>query len=103
MTKVIFNPMIKELRGRLGDVVYRVSASGTTYITKNPDLSNVKWSKAQKKHRQRFQEATAYAKAAMADPQVRAIYEKKAAKAHKVPYRLALSDYFKGKDLLAKK
>ena len=64
-------------------------------------MSNVKWSKAQKKHRQRFQEATVYAKAAMADSQVRAIYEKKAAKAHKVPYRLALSDYFKGKDLLA--
>jgi hypothetical protein len=39
----------------------------------------------------------------MADPKVWAIYEKRAAKAHKVPCRVALSDFFKGKDLLAKK
>jgi hypothetical protein len=35
----------------------------------------------------------------MADPKVRAM----AAKAHKIPYRVALSDFFKGKDLLVKK
>jgi hypothetical protein len=47
--------------------------------------------------------ANAYAKAALADPKVRAVYEKRAAKEQRVPYRMALSDYFKGKDLFSKK
>jgi hypothetical protein len=38
----------------------------------------------------------------MADPEVRAVYEKKAAKAKKHPRDLAISDYCKGKDLLKK-
>jgi len=37
------------------------------------------------------------------NPKVRAVYEKMAAKEHKRPYALALSDYFKGKDLISKK
>ena len=103
MAKVILNPMIKELRGTLGDVVYRTSSNGKTYISKRPDMSKVKWSKAQKGARQRFKEASQYAKAALADPQVRVVYEKRAAKEHRVPYRVALSDYLNGKDLLSKK
>jgi hypothetical protein len=47
-------------------------------------------------------QANEYATAAMADPDVRAIYEKRAAKEHRVPYRLAVSDYYKGKNLLSK-
>jgi hypothetical protein len=34
---------------------------------------------------------------------VRAKYEKRAAKENRQPYRVAVSDYYKGKDLLAKK
>ena len=51
---------------------------------------------------QRFKQATEYAKAAMADPVVRAIYEELAAKENKRPYSMALSDYFKGKDLFSR-
>ena len=47
---------------------------------KTPDMSNVKWSKAQKDHRKRFRQAIAYAQRAMADAQVRAHYEKVAKK-----------------------
>ena len=36
----------------------------------------------------------------MANPDVRAVYEERAAKEHRQPYRLAVSDYFKGKNLL---
>jgi hypothetical protein len=103
MAKVILNPLIKELRGALGDIVYRTSPNGTVFISKRPDMSKVKWSKAQKAHRERFKEANAYARAAMADPKVRAKYEKRAAKEHRLPYRVALSDYFKGKNLFSKK
>jgi len=53
----------------------------------------VKWSEAQQTHHQRFKLAVAYAKAAMAEPTVRA----------QSPFDLAVSDYFKGKDLLVPK
>ena len=103
MTKVRLNPLIKELRGTMYDVVFKKSPFGNLIITKRPDMSGVKWSKAQKAHRERFKQASEYAKAALADPKVRAIYEHRAANEHKRPYAMALSDYFKGNDLLSKK
>jgi hypothetical protein len=66
-------------------------------------MSRVKGSKTQKEHRERFKQASEYAKAAMAEPEVRAVDEAIAAKEHKRPYAMALSDYFKGNDLLSKK
>jgi hypothetical protein len=39
----------------------------------------------------------------MAEPKVRAVYEKAAVKKSKRPFDLAVSDYFKGNDLLSKK
>jgi hypothetical protein len=93
--------MFKEAHGKFGDFVLRRSRNGKTTLSKVPDMSQVKWSKAQQEHRQRFKEAVAYAKAAMADPQVRAAYESLAAKQHRRPYDLAISDYFKGRNLLS--
>ena len=63
-------------------------------------MSKVKWSPAQKEHRQRFRRAVAYAHAALADEKVRAIYVKEAAQKGKRPFDLAVSDYFKDRDLL---
>ena len=65
-------------------------------------MSKVKWSKAQKAHRQRFKQASVYAKAALAEPKVRARYERRAKKQHKRPWDVAMSDYFQRKDLLLK-
>ena len=64
---------------------------------------NGKASEAQTMQRQRFKEAAAYAKAALAEPQVRLRYERKARKQNKRAWDLAVSDYFKGKDLLKKR
>ena len=86
----------------MSDHVFRRTHTGEVILSKIPDMSNVKWSKAQKAHRQRFKQAVAYAKATMAEPTVRASYEKAAAKAGKRPFDLAVSDNFKGQDLLAK-
>jgi hypothetical protein len=101
MAKVTLSPLITGIKGRLGDVVFRVSRSGETFITRSPDMSGVKWSPAQQEQRQRFKAAIAYAKAAMADPQARAVYEKQAAEGNRQPFRVAVSDYFKGIDLLS--
>jgi hypothetical protein len=103
MTRARLHPLLEELHGTMYDVIFKKSPQGNLIITRRPDMSRVKWSKAQKAHRERFKQATEYAKAAMADPQVRAVYENIAAKEHKRPYALALSDYFKGNNLLSKK
>jgi hypothetical protein len=109
MAKVILQPgvkgneLIKEIRGKVGNIVFRQSPNGDIIISKAPDMSSVEWSPAQQEHRQRFQAAIAYAKAAMADPDARAIYEKKADEGNGRPFQMAVSDYFKGVDLLSGK
>jgi hypothetical protein len=100
MAKVKLNPMLKEARGKLGKAVFRRSQTGEMSLIKLADMSNVEWSDAQKAHRLKFKEAIAYAKAAMAEPKVRLRYEKEAAKKNKRPFDLAVSDYFKGRNLL---
>ena len=103
MAKIKLSPMLQEVRGRLGDYVFRRTHTGEVILSRIPDMSKVKWSKAQKAHRQRFKKAVAYARAAMAEPKVRAVYEKMAAKNNKRPFDMAISDYFKRNDLLSKK
>ena len=103
MPKVRLIPLIEEIEGTLYDVVFKKSPKGNMIVTKRPDMTGVEWSEAQDNQRQRFKQANDYAKAAMADPRVRAVYEKRAKKAKRSPFRVAFSDYFQGKDLLAKK
>jgi hypothetical protein len=102
MVKVILNPGIRRMSGKMGDWTYRWM-HGRQTVMKTPDMSKVKWSEAQKAHRERFREAIAYAHEAMADPRVRAYYEKVASKKGRQPFRVAVSDFFKGKNLLDKK
>ena len=103
MPKVRFHPLIVEIEGTMYDVVFKKSSKGKTIVTKRPDMTGVEWSAAQQTQRQRFAQANAYAKEAMADPKARAIYIKRAKKAKRSPFRVAFSDYFAGKNLLAKK
>ena len=64
-----------------------------------PDISKVKWSK---EPRERFREAILYARQVMAVSNVRVHYEKIGEKAHRQPFRVAVSDFFEGKNLLKK-
>ena len=100
--KVELNPSIDKYRGKLGKLTFRMMYGKQT-VMKTPDMSNVKWSEAQKSNRERFAEAIAYARQAMADPQVRAQYEKMAKKAGRQPFRVAVSDFLAGRNLLEKK
>ena len=103
MPKVKLPQLIEELHGTVYDMVFKRSPQGEIIVTKRPDMSNVEWSDAQQAHRQRFKQAVAYAKAALAEPKVRARYEKKAKRQHKRAWDVAVSDYFQGKDLLSRK
>ena len=103
MVKIKLHPTVLRMQGKMGSMVFKLAHTGETIVTKVPDMSKVKWSKAQKAHRQRFKKAVAYARAAMAEPKVRAVYEKMAAKQGKRPFDMAVSDYFKGNDLISNK
>jgi hypothetical protein len=105
MAKVELDPAIKWIRGRLGNLVFRRDHTGKQSVMKNPDMSCVKWSPAQKAHRQKFKQAVIYAKAATADPDIRPFYERMAAerKNNKRPFDMAVGDYMDGNDLLWKK
>ena len=103
MAKVTLPPWITGIRGKMGNMVFRQSPSGETIISKALDMSAVVWSPAQQDHRRRFKAAIAYAKAAMADPDARVVYEKQAAETNARPFHIAVSDYFKGNDLLSGK
>lgn len=105
MAKVQLNPALKQISGKIGDLVFRIAHNGKLSLVRSPDMSRVKWSSAQEQHRQRFKQAVAYAKAAMQDPELRAIYQQMASekKGNKRPFDMAVSDYFQGSDLLLKK
>jgi hypothetical protein len=103
MAKVKLDPLFAGISGTIGDLVFRTSKNGQVTISKRPGKSNAEPSEAQKAQRERFKLANAYARAALADPDVRAIYEERAAEERQSAFALARTDYFNGKDLLSKK
>jgi hypothetical protein len=104
MAKVELDPVIKQIRGKLYEgLVFKLSPQGELIIAKRHDMSKVKWSKAQTKHRRRFEQAVERAKAALADPRLRLKYERMAKKQGKHPWDVALSAYLHEKDLPTKK
>jgi hypothetical protein len=102
MAKVQLHPLLEELRGKIDGLVFRLSHNGKTSVYPSPDMSYVKWSPAQVEQRARMAEASAYAKAATADPQLRAYYVQVSMekKGNKRPYDMAVSDYLNGINLL---
>ena len=95
------------VHGRIGRLVFRRSHNGQVSTYPTPDMSGVEWSQAQKDHRQRMGEASKYASAAIADPDLRPIYVQMA-EANNMnkdrPFDMAVKDYYHtGNDLLWKK
>lgn len=94
MAKVKLSPIVEQLHGQVGEMVFRRTRNGGTSLIRKADMSKVKWSRAQSSHRQRFREAIAFARSAMADPKLRTQYEKAASKNGKRAFEVAVSDYF---------
>jgi len=107
MTKVRFHPIVEWFTGKMGDMVFRRSHNGKVSVYVAPYIKKVKWSQAQKEQRRRMREASKYASAAVADPELRPIYVQMALDHNKNPGRpfdMAVSDYYHhGNDLLWKK
>jgi hypothetical protein len=102
MAKVELEAPFKKIRGKIGKLSYRWT-HGQQTVMKTPDMSKVKPSEAQKANRQRFAQAIHYAQQAMADPQLSAHYETLAKKADRQPFRVAVSDFLAGNNLLEQK
>jgi len=80
MPKVKLVPILEEVHGTMYDLVFKKTAKGEMIVTKKPDMSKVKWSKAQEAQRQHMGQAITLTKLALANPKVRARYERKAKK-----------------------
>ena len=105
MAKAKLNPVLELITGKIGNLVFRRAHTGKLSVIYRPDMSRVKWSSAQKAHRERFKEAVLYAKMAMKDSEIRPVYEQIAAekKSNKRPFDMVVSDYFAGNNVLWKK
>jgi hypothetical protein len=92
---------VLEINGSLSDdLVLKRTPQGEIIVSKKPDMSNVKPSKAQKAARARFAAASAYAAAALAHPEAGEHYRRLAKEQDTFPRNLAISDFYKGKKLL---
>jgi hypothetical protein len=86
------NALVDGMRGAFGkEFVFR-TRGGKTFISKYPDMSNVKPSAKQLKEKSRFSKAVKYAQAIIADPKKKAAYEKKLDGASSV-YHAAIKEY----------
>lgn len=90
--KIKLNPMFEEVRGQLGDVVFR-ELRGKTIASRKP-VSTTATTEKQVAHRERFKQAAAFGRSALADPATRELYEA-AAKNNGVPvFAATIADFF---------
>ncbi len=93
MAKVGNNVLTHGLHGKIGDlIVFRVR-NGQTIVGAKPERSGSP-TEAMIKHREHFQEAVLYAKAAMADPAMKEAYEA-AKKGSESAYNVAIADFLR--------
>lgn len=95
MAKVTMNQVLEALQGGVGKLVFRQRPDGTIIISGAPSVRKGKATPKQKAHRQRFKEASRYAKYAS---KLHPIYAQLAAtvgaSSWKSAYNYALSDWF---------
>ena len=105
MAKIKLNPLLEFIRGKIDKAVFRRTHTGEVILSKSPDMSEVVWSEAQEAHRARFRRAVKYAREALADPELKAFYLQMSleVKNSRRPFDMAVSDYFKGNNLVHEK
>ena len=92
MATVERNPLILSISGKLGDVVFRASKNGKTYLSKAPSKSRKKPGTAQRRQQKRFKMAHAYAQAARTEPVYAGLAA--AARTYTTAYQHAFSDWW---------
>jgi hypothetical protein len=92
MTKARLHPTLLELRGAMGDMVFR-NRNGKVFVSIKSNGSNSEPTAAQTAHRERFRQAVAYSKFAMADNATREVYEYAAQQQGKPAFSLGVADF----------
>jgi len=93
MAKVKLNPILEQVSGKVGDLVFK-RYGDKVIITQKADRSGVEPSEAQLAHQARFRQAALYGKMVMADPETKALYEEAAAAKGKPVFSLTVADFF---------
>jgi hypothetical protein len=91
MARIHKNIVTQGLSGKIGSQLV-IQKNGI--IRSRPDKSRLKWSDAQVSHRKRFEAAQQFARAVIADPVQKAIYQRKAKKGSGA-YQAAISEFMK--------
>jgi hypothetical protein len=87
------NSLVKFFGGRFGNMVFR-NYDGMSVLSPRPVFKDRKFSEAQKACQQRFGKGPAWARKALADPELAAFYNSKATKRVNA-WNLAMSDYLR--------
>lgn len=93
MAKTRLNPILEQVRGQVGDLVFK-RYQGETILSRKPDMEGVEPTEAQLAHRERFRQAALYGKMVLADPTTKTIYEQEAKDRGQPVFSLTLADFF---------
>ena len=93
MAKVKLNPVLEQMRGQIGDLVFK-HYNGDVVVGRKPDRSGVQPTDAQLQHQERFRQAVLYGQLVMADPDKKALYAKAAKTSGKPLFSLTIADFF---------
>lgn len=93
MARVELNPVIEQVRGQIGDLVFK-RYEDQVILARKSNPGNQEPTPAQLAARQRFREGVQYGKMAVGDPALKALYAA-AAKAKKKPvFSVMVADFF---------
>ena len=93
MAKVKLNPVVEQVRGGIGDLIFKRYGEDVI-VARKADTADRPWSEAQLASREHFRQAALYGKLMMADPAMKALYDE-AAKTHGKPvFSLTIADFF---------
>ena len=92
MARVELNPVLEQIHGQIGDLVFR-RYENKVVLSRKASLRNQEATPAQLATRERFRAGAQYGKQIMADPSLKALYDT-AAKAKKKPiFSMMVADY----------
>jgi hypothetical protein len=99
MAKVKLNPIIEQVRGQVGDLVFK-RYNDEVVIARKPELDGSNPSAAQLAARERFREAVLYGKMVMGDADTRARYDAAAQAKGQPVFSLVVADFFHAPEII---
>ena len=93
MAKVKMNPVVEQLRGQIGDLVFK-RRGDRVIVGRKPDLTGQLPTAGQTAARDRFKQAADYGRSALANPATKSLYEAKAQDIGDPVFSVAITDFF---------